>query len=165
MRTGEIAQLRAKAQVRPRRILVVEDEPDIRELLAELLGTGIENAVVEAREDGPSALRAIAATPPDLIVTDFKMPGMNGLEFLQASRAMAPETPRVLMTAYPDLEIATRAINEAHIENFLAKPVEPEELIAKVVRIFQIEEARLERERSLARTIRALQTAIEAEKK
>ena len=143
----------------------MEDEPDIRASLKDLLEMQIPDLEVATAENGAEGLRMIPQTRPNLIITDFKMPGMNGLEFLQASRAMAPETPRVLMTAYPDLEIATRAINEAHIENFLAKPVEPEELIAKVVRIFQIEEARLERERSLARTIRALQTAIEAEKK
>ena len=132
MRTGEIAQLRAKAQVRPRRILVVEDEPDIRELLAELLGTGIENAVVEAREDGPSALRAIAATPPDLIVTDFKMPGMNGLDMLAHVRLQQPNIPAILITAFPDLDIAVRAINEARVQSFLQKPIEPQQVLRVV---------------------------------
>lgn len=114
---------------------------------------------------GAEGLRALPAARPTLIITDFKMPGMNGLEFLEAARAIVPETPRMLMTAYPDLDITTRAINEAHIENFLAKPIEPEELIAKVVRIFQMEEARHEKERQLAQTIHALKTAMEIERK
>lgn len=131
MRNGEIAQLRAKAQTRPRRILVVEDETDIRELLAELLGTSLENVVVEAREDGASALRAIAANPPDLIITDFKMPGMNGLDFLAHVRLQQPNVPAILMTAFPDLDIAVRAINEARVQSFLQKPIDP----AQVVRV------------------------------
>lgn len=148
----------------PRRILLVEDEPDIRQSLKDLMEMQIPELSVTTAENGHEALRLLPEVRPTLIITDFKMPGMNGLEFLAAARALAPETPRVLMTAYPDLEIASRAINEAHIENFLAKPVEPDEMIQKVVRIFQIEEARVDKERQLARTIRQLTEAIDAEK-
>ena len=148
-----------------RRILLVEDEPDIRASLKDLLEMQIPGASVATAANGMEGLRMISQVHPHLIITDFKMPGMNGLEFLAAARASSPETPRVLMTAYPDLEIATRAINEAHIENFLAKPVEPDEMIAKIVRIFQIHEARHEKERALARSIRDLQQTIEAAKK
>lgn len=132
MRNGEIAQLRAKAQARPRRILVVEDEADIRELLAELLGASLENVVVEAREDGPSALRAIAANPPDLIITDYKMPGMNGLDFLAHVRLQQPNVPAILITAFPDLEVAVRAINEARVQSFLQKPIDPNQVVRVV---------------------------------
>jgi CheY-like chemotaxis protein len=132
MRTGEISQLRAKAQVKPRRILVVEDEADIRELLVELLGTGLENVVVEAREDGSSALRAVAANPPDLVITDFKMPGMNGLDFLAHLRLQQPNVPAILITAFPDLDIAVRAINEARVQSFLQKPVDPTQVLRVV---------------------------------
>lgn len=148
-----------------RRVLVVEDEPDIRDSLKDLLEMGIPDLTVDLAANGAEGLRALQATPTHLIITDYKMPGMNGLEFLAAARAMAPETPRILMTAFPDLEIATRAINEAHIENFLAKPVDPDEILAKVTRVFQMEEARHEKERSLARTLRQLQEALEAQKK
>jgi YesN/AraC family two-component response regulator len=148
-----------------RRILLVEDEPDIRQSLKDLLEMQIPDLEVTTAATGAEALRAMPEVRPSIIITDFKMPGMNGLEFLAAARALAPETPRVLMTAYPDLEVATRAINDLHIENFLAKPIEPEEMIAKIVRIFQLEESKHDRERQLAQTIRALQTAIEAEKK
>src|SRR5688572_448358 len=119
MRTEQLNQLRAKAQTRPRRILVVEDEEDIRELLAQLLASSLENVIVESRSDGPSALRAIAANPPDLIITDYKMPGMNGLDFLAHVRLQLPNVPAILITAFPDLEIAVRAINEARVQSFL----------------------------------------------
>lgn len=132
MRTDQLAQLRAKAQTRPRRILVVEDEEDIRELLAELLGTSLDNVIVESRPDGPSALGAIAANPPDLIITDYKMPGMTGLEFLAHVRLQHPNVPAILITAFPDLEIAVRAINEARVQSFLQKPVDPSQVLRVV---------------------------------
>lgn len=132
MRTEKIAQLRAKAQSKPRRILVVEDEEDIRELLAELLGSSLENVVMETRPDGPSALRAIAANPPDLIITDFKMPGMNGLELLAHVRLQLPNVPAILITAFPDLDIAVRAINEARVQSFLQKPIDPQQVVRVV---------------------------------
>ncbi|HUR69258.1 MAG TPA: response regulator [Candidatus Thermoplasmatota archaeon] len=148
-----------------RRILLVEDEPDIRASLKDLLEMQIPGATVALAANGAEGLRAMTAHRPDLIITDYKMPGMNGLEFLEAARAASPDTPRVLMTAYPDLEVATRAINEAHIENFLAKPVEPEEMIEKIVRILQLGHAKLEKERSLARSLRELAQTIDGTRK
>ena len=132
MRTGEIAQLRAKAQVKPRRILVVEDEDDIRELLAELLGSSIENVIVEARPDAEAALKAIAQSPPDLIISDYKMPGMNGLDMLMHVRLQLPNVPAILITAFPDLDIAIRAINEARVQSFLQKPIDPQQVVRVV---------------------------------
>lgn len=132
MRTGELAQLKAKASVKPRRLLVVEDEEDIRELLAELLGSSLENVVVESRPDAQAALRAIAANPPDLIITDYKMPGMNGLDFLMHVRLQHPNVPAILITAFPDLDIAIRAINEARVQSFLQKPIDPQQVLRVV---------------------------------
>lgn len=132
MRTGEINQLRAKAQTKPRRILVVEDEDDIRQLLSELLGTSLDNVLVEERPDAQSALGAIAANPPDLVITDFKMPGMNGLDFLAHVRLQHPNIPAILMTAFPDLDIAIRAINEARVQSFLQKPIDPQQVLRVV---------------------------------
>jgi YesN/AraC family two-component response regulator len=147
-----------------RRILLVEDEPDIRGSLKDLLEMQIPGAEVAVAANGAEGLRQIAATHPHLIITDYKMPGMNGLEFLEAARAASPETPRILMTAYPDLGVATRAINEAHIENFLAKPIEPDEMIEKIVRVFQMLESKVGKERELARTLRELTKTLDSAK-
>ena len=132
MRKESLAELRAKAQARPRRILIAEDEPDIRELLKELLLMDIENVEVDAREDGPSALRSISAKAPDLIITDYKMPGMTGLEFLAQARLQIPSVPAILITAYPELDIALRAINEARVQSFLQKPIDPQQVVRVV---------------------------------
>ncbi|HUR69256.1 MAG TPA: response regulator [Candidatus Thermoplasmatota archaeon] len=132
MRTEQLAQLRAKAQTKPRRILVVEDEEDIRTLLCELLGSSLENVIVEGRGDGPSALKAIAANAPDLVITDYKMPGMNGLDFLAHVRLQLPNVPAILITAFPELDLAVRAINEARVQSFLQKPVDPAQVLRVV---------------------------------
>lgn len=140
----------------PRRILVVDDEEDIRVALKDLLESSLDRVEVTIAEDGASGLRVLQRLRPDLIVSDYKMPGMNGLEFLQASRAQAPETPKILITAFPDLDLAVRAINDAHIENFLQKPLDPVVVLEKVDRILLLQAARHEKERALARGLKEL---------
>lgn len=158
MRTEQLAQLRAKAQTRPRRILVVEDEEDIRELLAELLASSLENVVVESRPDGPTALRAITANPPDLIITDYKMPGMTGLDFLAHVRLQLPNVPAILITAFPDLEVAVRAINEARVQSFLQKPVDPSQVLRVVGGILSAYSAQRAAAATEATGIRSVET-------
>ena len=139
-----------------RRILVVEDEDDIRAALKELLESSLDRVEVTLAADGTDGLRALQRMRPDLIVSDFKMPGMNGLEFLQAARAYAPETPKILITAFPDLDLAVRSINDAHIENFLQKPLDPEVVLEKVNRILLLQAAKHDKERALARGLKEL---------
>lgn len=139
-----------------RRILVVEDEPDIRDLMKELLESSLTDVEVETAPDGLAGLRALDSGAFHVIITDFKMPGMNGLDFLQGARAKQPEATRVLMTAFPDLDIAVRSINEAHIENFFSKPLEPDEVLAKIERILDVQQAQRARDAAFARSARIL---------
>lgn len=143
-----------------RRILLVEDEADIRDSLKALLEMSIPGVDVALAATGAQGLSVLNSHRADLIITDYRMPGMNGLDFLAAARALSPETPRIMMTAYPDLDVATRAINEAHIQSFLPKPLEPDDIIAKVVRAFQAAESKVEEERALARNLYALSKAM-----
>jgi DNA-binding NtrC family response regulator len=57
---------------------------------------------------------------------------MDGLEFLTKAKQVAPAAPRILITAYPELNVAVRAINEAQIQNFLTKPITPQALLEAV---------------------------------
>lgn len=121
-----------KARQRVRRILLVDDEPDILESLRELIEVSLDDVEVVAVESGEAALEVLEAQVVDLIVSDYKMPGMNGLELLTEARQRAPLVPRIVMTAFPDLDIAIRAINEASIENFFTKPLDPDEILEVV---------------------------------
>ena len=122
------------ARIRPRvrTILVVDDEVDILLSLTELFQTAMEGVEVLTARDGPTALDLLQFHPVDAIVCDYRMPGMDGLEVLRRASEVAPEVPRIMLTAYPDLELAMRAINEAHIESFLTKPVRAEPLLESV---------------------------------
>ena len=114
------------------RILVVDDEEDIVAALQTYL-EGVLQADVLTASSGPQALSLLDTSGPvDLVISDYRMPVMNGIEFLQEVRNRAPDVPRLLLTAFPDMEVAIQAVNKAHIVQFLTKPVEPEKLMALV---------------------------------
>lgn len=113
-------------------ILLVDDEPDILESLSDVFMLHLPGVKVLTAPNGKAALELLKGEAVGLIVSDYKMPGMDGLEFLTKAREIAPEAPRILITAYPELNVAVRAINEAQIQNFLTKPITPQALIEAV---------------------------------
>lgn len=84
----------------PPRILVVDDEPDIAESFCDLLRSLMPGVRVKQALGGPQALETLRGEPVDLILTDFMMPGMNGIQFLREVARLAPGTPNILITAY-----------------------------------------------------------------
>ncbi len=121
------------------KILLVDDDPKILETHALLLKGHYQ---VETAQDGPSGLAAIKKMgEPTLIMTDFNMPDMDGIEFLKKAEEISPYSTRIMLTAYGELEVAVKAVNEGHIFRFLTKPCEPETLIkacAAGVRQYQL---------------------------
>jgi DNA-binding NarL/FixJ family response regulator len=116
---------------RPARILIVDDEPlNVDYLEQELEGRGFET---ESAANGLEALERVAASPPDLVLLDVMMPGMDGISLLRILKA-DPETrlmPVVLMTALNAVEDRVRGI-EAGADDFLSKPVDDRELLARI---------------------------------
>lgn len=118
-------------------ILVVDDEDDICSSLETYLEGSMDDVEVLSKHSASEALSYLEAYPVDLIITDFRMPDLDGLEFLEKVRAVRPVrpgTPRLMMTAYPDLDLAMEAINEEQVDAFLTKPLEPLELVQTVRR-------------------------------
>ena len=93
------------------RILVVDDEANARTALAELLKE--EGYSVETAADGFKALSKFEEGHPDLILTDLKMPGMDGVELLEKVRQSDPDVEVVVMTAFGAVDTAVQAISEA----------------------------------------------------
>lgn len=141
----------------PRRntVLLVDDEHDILDALKDTIEAYLPDVDVLTAMSGPDALAVLRTHPVDLIVTDYKMPMMNGLEFLAEAKHVAPTVPRIMMTAYPDLDLAVRALNEEHIANFLMKPLDR-------VQIVQVIASMLHERRSLEMRSRAFAGALDA---
>lgn len=150
----------APASARPQAVLLVDDELDILESLKQLFEVSLKGVHVFTADNGPAGVQILKTNPVDLIITDFKMPGMNGLEFLAEARKVAPMTPRILVTAFPDLDLAIRAVNDAKIENFFTKPVEPSKVVEIVRNILAERRARELRDQSFARSLDALRRQV-----
>jgi adenylate cyclase len=144
-------------------ILVVDDEPDILSTVAGFLESAIPGAIVRACPSATLALDVLALGDVDLVLSDLKMPGMDGLQFLALARSRAEDVPRVLMTAYPETELAIRAINEGRIHQFLTKPLDPAMLSSAVANLLAERVARQYRNEALARSLRVLQDRVAAE--
>jgi len=107
--------------VRNRRVLFVDDEPNIHEAIQRNLGRFFE---ISRALDGASALEILAhaSAPFAVIVSDMRMPGMDGATFLARARELSTSSTRLLLTGDADLKSAIRAVNDGHVFRFLCKP-------------------------------------------
>jgi DNA-binding response OmpR family regulator len=115
------------------RILVVDDDADIRQLLVYALSS--EGYEVAEAPDGQSAMDLIAHEPPDIIILDMKMPGMDGWEFARLYRQRHNHQASIIvLTAAPDAARRALAVNA---ESFLSKPFDLDTLVERVAAIAQ----------------------------
>ncbi len=111
-----------------RTILLVDDEAMITTTLATLIKFMLKYEVV-AVNNPEAALKRMEETSFDMIISDFMMPEMNGLEFLTKAKEIAPESVKILLTGYADKENAIKSINEVGLYYYLEKPWDNQSLI------------------------------------
>ncbi len=124
-------------------VLYVDDEPDNLRVFELSFRRQFTILTANSPEEG---LRILHENPVAVILSDYKMPGMNGVEFLAQAREIDDRCVRMLVTAYGDVDILGEAVNDGRIYNYIAKPWEPEDMQLRIRRA--IETYAIERERA-----------------
>ena len=132
------------------RILVVDDEPSARSGLEKLLRQ--DGYEVDSASEGPLALALASERPPDVVVTDLKMPKMDGVELLRKLREQDPDLPVIVVTAFGDVASAVGAMR-AGAEDYLTKPVDFDALALAIERALERRDLKVEAE-NLRRQLR-----------
>ncbi|MEO7454976.1 MAG: sigma-54 dependent transcriptional regulator [Gemmatimonadaceae bacterium] len=127
-------------------ILYLDDEPAVGLILADTLERAGHRAI--GAQTVPEALQALAAENVDLIISDYRMPGMTGLEFLELLQQEGSTVPLIMLTGYATIEHAVAAIKAGAID-YITKPVSPEQLDLAVSQALEV--VRLRREISALR--------------
>ncbi len=113
-------------------VLFVDDDPSVLAGLKRLLRTSRRSWTVDFAISGEEALCKLAATPFDVVVSDMRMPQMDGSELLTVVRARYPRVVRIILSGHSERESILRAIGPTH--QYLAKPCDPETLLSTITR-------------------------------
>ncbi|BBL60140.1 response regulator [Methylomonas koyamae] len=139
----------------PAKILIVDDEPNVLKALGRLL-KAYATVTVESAEE---ALLIAEQQAFDLVISDYRMPGINGIDFLILFKRLQPDAIRVVLTGFADLEGAQHAINEAEVFRFINKPWSNLEIV-HVVESGLAHKRMLLENRALADQVRAQQKLL-----
>jgi two-component system, probable response regulator PhcQ len=122
-------------------LLVVDDDSYLRQGLELVLRSEYQLLFAAGAE---AAFKLLGEQPVDIVLADYRMPGMNGLEFLKLVRNCYPDTVRIVLTGHASADLAIQAMNEAEVYRFLTKPVDRTELMVTLYLAY--ERLQLERE-------------------
>ncbi|HWP60464.1 MAG TPA: sigma-54 dependent transcriptional regulator [Candidatus Acidoferrales bacterium] len=125
----------------PAKILIVDDEPFNLDLLEQELAE--HSYTIERAVDGNDALRKFESFQPDLVLLDYMMPDMNGIDVLKEIRRRSSDIPVIMVTAYGSIERAVQAV-KAGAYDFIPKPFEPEHMILVVQKALERESLKRE---------------------
>ncbi len=132
-------------------ILCVDDEPNILSALNRLLRRA--GHTVVTAESGAAGLELLDQHPVDMVISDMRMPQMSGDEFLRHVAERSPDTVRILLTGFSDLQSTIKAVNDGKIYRYLSKPWDDEELrscIGEVLHVRLLERERAEMQAVIA---------------
>lgn len=117
------------------KLLLVDDEPNLTSALVRSLDRS--QFEIFTADSAQKGLMILAGNDIDVVVSDERMPGMTGSQFLSEVRKQWPNTIRMILSGQADLEAAVRAINEGEVFRFLLKPCHPTELQATILQGLQ----------------------------
>ena len=130
-------------------ILMVDDEPNVLKSFQRALRK--EPYTLMTAPGGEAGLQLLEAREVSLVISDYNMPGMNGLEFLKAVNARHPHILGIMLTGQAEIEVAMQAINEAGVYKFIQKPWDDADLKITILRALESIDMATERERLLKR--------------
>jgi DNA-binding NtrC family response regulator len=144
-------------------VLIVDDDPDLLAALPEALRIRMSGVTVETVDSAAAALERIARRDYDAIVTDIKMPGMDGLELLAQIRTCRPDTPTLMITGLGETDLVVHALRGGACD-FIRKPIDREYFVASLRRAIQMRELSRrakEEQFALERHISELESQVE----
>ena len=138
------------------RIILVDDEEEVRKSIIKKIDWNSAGfCVVGDAENGEDALEKIEALEPDVILTDIRMPYMDGLTLAERVRQKAPSAKIVIFSGYDDFEYAKQAI-KLNVTEYILKPVNVEELTAILRRIKANLDQEIEQKRDVSLCVRTI---------
>ncbi len=141
------------------RLLVVDDDPDIGDSMAQALRMHFPKLHVQVARSGPEGIQEVEQQKPDLILTDFRMPGMTGIEMLQKLRDDGHDVQAMLFTAYREEQRAVDAAKRGLIRRFHHKPPDLDALVVSVTELLYPEQLAGRRDRHERKRLRPTRSA------
>jgi two-component system response regulator HydG len=145
-----------------RRVLVVDDLPEIARFF-EALGKRMApfDVTVDTQTDGRRALDMIAKVRYDLVVSDFRLGEVDGLDVLTCARRASPKARRVLMTGYNEVPATMERILEARVDAYMQKPLQAQDVMLLLLELLTGNESTLNACRARARELESIGTREE----
>src|SRR5438552_17295782 len=134
------------------RVLIVDDDLALLQALPQALRLRMAGVTVDTADSGAAALERIAAEDYDAIVTDIKMPGMDGLDLLAEIRTHRPDTPTLMITGHGEHDLVVHALRSGAYD-FIQKPIDRDYFVASLRRAIEM--------RELSRRVKQQQLALE----
>jgi DNA-binding NtrC family response regulator len=121
-----------------RRILILDDEPAVLNALRRTLRAAfpLEDIVFEAFDEPETAVLRAGEQDFDVVISDYRMPGLNGADVLQIVKGLQPDAVRIVVSATTEILDIVAAVNRAEVFRYLAKPWQQEDLVATVAEAF-----------------------------
>jgi len=135
LRGGRSIRLLPRADEPRRTVLVVDDEPGIRTALTRMLRSDGYRVLTAA--SGDEGLHVLSLNGVQVIISDQRMPGMSGTEFLGKVKDLYPETMRIILSGYTEIDVVTESVNRGAVFRFLTKPWDDDLLREQVRDAFQ----------------------------